>query len=173
MTSSKDIAREEFLAGRKAAGRLIDVETCHIAGFYVDIADPYGVGGSIGCAAKALFVASIESDGWIVDDDLPDDKLRELEARIDRRARTPATPQGVSDVLIEEYNCAVAALDDVIYNLANVADHDKRFANVPADVIRSAVSLALAKLGKEGTPLHEALERSFAPERREREGTIR
>lgn len=44
MTSRDDIARDELLAGRKAAGRLIDIETCHIAGFYVDIADPYGIG---------------------------------------------------------------------------------------------------------------------------------
>lgn len=158
MTSREDIAREDFLAGRKAAGRLIDVATCHIAGFYVDIADPYGVGGSTGCVAKVLFVASIVSDGWIVVDDLPDDKFRALEERIDRRAQTPATPQGVSDVLIEEYNCAVAALDDVIYKPAKDGD---RFAQVPRDIIRSGVGIALAKLGKEGTPLQQALERRF------------
>lgn len=101
------------------------------------------------------------SDGWIVEDDLPDDKRRALRARIDRRAQTPTTPQGVSDVLIEEYNCAVAALDDVIYKLASVRDDNARFAKVPTDVIRSGVSLTMAKLGKKGTPLDEALERLF------------
>lgn len=162
MTSREDIAREEFLAGRKAAGHLIDVETCDIAKISVDVADPYGIyGGPTECIGRLLFVASVVSGGWILTEDLPDDRYRALEVRIDRRAQTPATPQGVSDVLIEEYNCAVAALDDVIYKLASVRDDNARFANVPADVIRSGVSLALAKLGKKGTPLDEAIERLF------------
>ena len=35
--------KEEFLANRKAAGRVIDVETCEIAQWWVQILDPYGV----------------------------------------------------------------------------------------------------------------------------------
>jgi hypothetical protein len=159
-----DLARrKEFLASRKAAGRVIDVETCKIGKLAVNVADPYGVyrGEVDACIGNLLFVASLASDGWVLAYDLPEDKRRALDARIDRANQTPTTPQGVSDILIEEYNRAVTALDDVIYDLVEVVDVGGRFPGVPFDVIRSGTRLALAKLGKQGTPLQEALERKF------------
>jgi hypothetical protein len=80
------IAREEFLANRKAAGRMIDVETCDIDEWYVDLADPYGISRppAAECIGRVLFVASAESDGWVLLEDLPDDKRRALHARIER-----------------------------------------------------------------------------------------
>lgn len=158
-----DTEREEYLAGRKAAGRKIDVETCKIIKIYVNVADPYGIWGRQveWCIGGLLFVASMESDGLVLVEDLPDDKARALDARTDRASQTPTTPQGVSDVLIEEYNRAVAALDDVIYDLVKVVDSGGRFPGVSLDVIRCGTRIALAKLGKEGTPLHDALERKF------------
>ncbi len=41
--NEKKMTKEEFLANRKAAGRVIDPETCAIHECYVDLADPYGV----------------------------------------------------------------------------------------------------------------------------------
>jgi hypothetical protein len=160
--------REDFLASRKAAGLLIDVETCRIWWEHRDMADPYGVDPDSygvdpdhGCIGRVTFVGSLESDGPVCDSDLPEDKLRALDARIKRAKHTPTTAEGVRDVLAEEYNLAVAALDDVIYDLVSVTDRGGRFPGVPCDVMRCGVRLALAKLGKESTPLHEALERKL------------
>lgn len=94
------------------------------------------------------------------EDDLPEDKYRALCARIDRANQTPTTEGGVRDVLLEEYARAVAALDEVIDDLV-----DRRFPNVPLDTVQGGVRLALAKLGKQGTPQHERLERRFRAER--------
>ena len=37
------ITKEEFLANRKAAAQVIDVETCKIDWWWANILDPYGV----------------------------------------------------------------------------------------------------------------------------------
>jgi len=156
------MTKEEFLANRKAAGLAIDVETCDIAEWYARIVDPYGVDpDSDPCVGKTLFVASLLSDGWVYAGDLPEDQRRALRARIDRAARTPTTAEGVRDVLLEEYAHAVAKLDDVIYELVVVVDDGGRFPGVPFDLIRCGARLALAELGKQGTPLQERLERKF------------
>ena len=156
------MTKEEFLAGRKAAGRLIDVETCRIWSEYCEMADPYGVHRDCHeCVGMVTFVTSLESDGPVRVDDLPKDKQRALDARIDRMNHTPTTAEGVRDVLVEEYNLAVAALDDVVYDLVSVTDRGGRFPGVPCDVMRCGIRLALAKLGKEGTPLDKALERKL------------
>jgi hypothetical protein len=77
---------EAFLANRKAAGRLIDPETCDIGEWCVDLADPYGVNRPppAECIGRITFVASAESGGWVLVEDLPDDKQRALHARIER-----------------------------------------------------------------------------------------
>jgi len=151
------MTREEFFANRKAAGQAIDVETCRVWWEHCNIADPYGVGPDpCGCIGRVTFVASFATGGKVADDDLPEDKYRALVARIERGRQTPRTPEGVADVLVEEYNRAVAELDEGIYDLVG-----RRFAGVPLDVIRSGVHLTLAKLDKDGTPLQEALDRRF------------
>ena len=162
---------EEFLADRKAAGRLIDVETCRVWWEHCDITDPYGVGPKTDdyCVGRVTFVGSLESDGPVGDFDLPEDKQRALDARIARANHTPTTAEGVRDVLVEEYSLAVAALDDVIYGLVTITDGGGRFPGVPLDIVRCGTRLALAKLGKEGTPLHEALERKLRRFEQERQ----
>ena len=43
MININQMTKEEFLASRKAAGRVIDVETCEIWSAPCQILDPYGV----------------------------------------------------------------------------------------------------------------------------------
>jgi hypothetical protein len=78
--------KQEFLASRKAAGQAMDVDTCDVIECYVDLADPYGVNRAppAECIGKVRFVASAESDGWVLVGDLPEDKRRALNARIER-----------------------------------------------------------------------------------------
>jgi hypothetical protein len=166
------MTKEEFLANRKTAGQVIDVETCRVWEEYSNFADPYGLEPvpddfnpdapdlDQNPVGKAIWVGSLEH-GAVFVDDLPEDKRRALHARLDRANHTPRTAEGVRDVLVEEYNLAVAALDDVIYDLVSVTDCGGRFPGVPCDVIRCGVRLALAKLGKEDTPLDGALERKL------------
>ena len=80
--------KEEFLANRKAAGRVIDVETCEIAQWWVQIMDPYGVEPDLPdemqCVGRTTFVRSAESDGWVSVYDLPENEARALYGRIER-----------------------------------------------------------------------------------------
>jgi hypothetical protein len=79
------MTKEEFLVNRKAAGREIDVETCDILKWYADLEDPYGIDRPVsGCIGRITFVASAESDGWVDEADLPEDKALALNARIER-----------------------------------------------------------------------------------------
>jgi hypothetical protein len=161
-TSDLARRREEYLESRIAAGRVIDVETCEIEWWWARIVDPYGVDpDSDPCVGRVTFVISAESDGPVCYYDLPEDKRRALDARIDRESRAPTTAEGVRDVLLREYVRAVAALDDVIYDLVILVDVGGRFPGVPLDLMRCGVRLALAELGKQGTPLQERLERKF------------
>jgi hypothetical protein len=83
--SEDRMTKDEFLANRKAAGRVIDVETCDIAEWYADLADPYGVDRPPPeCIGRIRFVASAESDGWVFVEDLPEHKRRALHDRIKR-----------------------------------------------------------------------------------------
>ena len=69
------MTKEEFLANRKAAGRVIDVETCEMR--------------QIG---RLTFVQSAESDGPVCQYDLPEDKRRALCARIERGVEQEKLP---------------------------------------------------------------------------------
>jgi hypothetical protein len=170
---SKDrMTKEEYLADRQAAGEMIDVETCRVWEQYSNFVDPYGLDPvpddfdpdapdhDPDPVEMAIWVGSLEH-GAVLEDDLPIAKQRALYARIERENHVPRTAEGVRDVLLEEYNRAVVTLDDVIYDLVSVTDGGGRFPGVSCDVIRCGVRLALAKLGKEGTPLDGALERKL------------
>lgn len=65
--SEDRMTKEEFLANRKAAGRVIDVETCDIAEWWVPTMDPYGVEPDLPDEMRQIgrltFVQSAESDG--------------------------------------------------------------------------------------------------------------
>ena len=86
--SEDRMTKEEFLASREAAGRLIDVETCEIQWWYAQTLDPYGVErdlpAELRLVGRSYFVRSAESDGWVSLYDLPKDKARALHARIER-----------------------------------------------------------------------------------------
>ena len=82
------MTKEEFLANRKAAGRVIDVETCDIVEWWVPTMDPYGIKPDLPDEmhqiGRLTFVQSAESDGPVCQYDLPEDKRRALCARIER-----------------------------------------------------------------------------------------
>jgi hypothetical protein len=80
------MTKEEFLANRKAAGQRIDPETCDIVWEYTDLADPYGVHRPppAECIGRVMFVRSSKEDGWVLAEDLPEDKGSVLHDRIER-----------------------------------------------------------------------------------------
>jgi hypothetical protein len=152
--------KEAFLASRKAAGQVIDIETCRIAKLACNVADPYGLERDVeSCIGNLLFVVSAETGGWVLAEDLSEEKYDALYARIDRARQTPTTAEGVRDILLEEYARAVAALDEVVEDVVY-----SRLSKVPVDIVRSGVRFALAKLGKLGTSQEERLERRFRAE---------
>jgi hypothetical protein len=78
---------EQWLAGRKEAGRAIDVATCEIMCDWGQIADPYGVGDrspEADCIGQNIFVRSPDSGGWVSLDDLPEERARALHQRIEK-----------------------------------------------------------------------------------------
>ena len=105
-----ELARcKEFLRSRRLAGRVVDVETCEIEKFEVNVADPYGVDPdpAVGCVGRLLFVEFPESEGCVCVHDLPEDKRRALYARIARSEQI--TPEAVCDVLLQDYARAIQA----------------------------------------------------------------
>ena len=76
--------REEqkaYVANRREAGRVIDIETCEVACWDTDYFDPYGIyPGDDGPTEIELryWARSEDSDGWIVEHDLPPEKQQAL-----------------------------------------------------------------------------------------------
>jgi hypothetical protein len=74
-------AAEAYVANRREAGRVIDIETCEIACWNTDYFDPYGI---YSCddgptEIELCYWARIEdSDDWIVEHDLPPEKRQAL-----------------------------------------------------------------------------------------------
>jgi hypothetical protein len=81
------ITTEAFLASRKAAGQVIDIEICEIGLWSAYTLDPYGVE-HLPDEARTIglcyFVRSAESDGWVCQCDLPENGVRALYERIER-----------------------------------------------------------------------------------------
>jgi hypothetical protein len=76
---------EEFCADRRAAGRLIDIETCEGHWDWADERDPYGIElAPYGCVNRVSFVRNKDSDDWICVDDLPAEKRQALDERFKR-----------------------------------------------------------------------------------------
>jgi hypothetical protein len=77
-----------WLASRKNAGRLIDIDTCEIGCWYAYDADPYGLTPDLSDEMKQIgknrFVRSAESHGWVCEDDLPLEKVKAMYDRIER-----------------------------------------------------------------------------------------
>jgi hypothetical protein len=94
-------AHEAYVANRREAGRVIDIETCEIIVFYCNYFDPYESypfdddppdHGSQKCRddwSPWYFVRSEESGGWICELDLPPEKRQAIDdpERIPRRRK--------------------------------------------------------------------------------------
>jgi hypothetical protein len=97
LMSEQELRR--WLASRKEATRAIDVETCEVGGWYADELDPYGILGTLEkmrgefsedtvvSINRCGFVRSHTSNGWIQKGDLPTEKYKALEDRLDRECR--------------------------------------------------------------------------------------
>jgi hypothetical protein len=90
----------QWLASREQAGRVIDIESCELGWWYVQVLDPYGIREALGelsddeyCVGRDHFVRSPESNGWVWEGDLPADKAKAMFARIEREvAERKASP---------------------------------------------------------------------------------
>jgi hypothetical protein len=89
-------AHEAYVANRKEAGRVIDIETCEYTRCYANPFDPYLTDPWDDvppddelrcCNDKCWFVWSKESDGWIAADDLPEEKWQALQRRNERELK--------------------------------------------------------------------------------------
>jgi len=85
---------DEWLASRREAGRVIDIETCQIGRWQANHYDPYGTEPDLPDGMKVVgtnrFVRSRTSNGWINEADLPVEKIRVLYERIRRRSYVKA-----------------------------------------------------------------------------------
>jgi hypothetical protein len=76
---------KEFYADRRAAGCLIDIDTCERFSRTTDGIDPYGIElAPYGCTGKTQFVYSKDSGGPICVEDLPAEKWQALNERAER-----------------------------------------------------------------------------------------
>jgi hypothetical protein len=103
MTDTKKTreAHEAYVANRREAGRVIDIETCNYGIFYTELFDPYltypwdddppdRIKKYSGSVQKCLFVCSEASGGWIELQDLPKEKQEAFLRRVEReRANAP------------------------------------------------------------------------------------
>ena len=90
---SEDELRQ-WLASRKQAGRVIDIESCELGWWFAERLDPYGLYRALGefpeeysCIGRDYFVRSPESNGWVWEGDLPADKAKAISARRTRLAQ--------------------------------------------------------------------------------------
>jgi hypothetical protein len=79
---------EAWLANRKEAGRVIDIETCELGRWHAYDCDPYGARPVLADEMKQMgtncYVRSPISNGWISEGDLPIEKVRAINDRIRR-----------------------------------------------------------------------------------------
>ena len=116
MTKTRE-AHDAYVANRKEAGRLIDIETCEYTRCYCNHHDPYNTYPwdddppddemSEQCRSdlsKCWFVWSDESDGWIEAYDLPEEKVQALQRRMEREdnTKTDEMPFWMRDDIITE-----------------------------------------------------------------------
>ena len=95
-------AHDAYVANRKEAGRVIDIETCEMACWRTNYFDPHltepwddpppdvDLDLYEQCRedySKCWFVRSEESGGWIVSGDLPEEKWQALQRRIEREQK--------------------------------------------------------------------------------------
>jgi hypothetical protein len=88
---AKLMETEEFasyIAARKEAGRLINIESAELKGWWCFEGDPYGLHSwSSGEVSPHYFVRDAESRGWVWQNGLPEDKRAAVQARIDEHNR--------------------------------------------------------------------------------------
>ena len=89
-----------YMANRKEAGRVIDIETCEMASWHVNYFDPYAtfpfdddlsdnplLEQARDDISECWFVRSEESGGWIEWGDLPPEKQQAMDARVERERK--------------------------------------------------------------------------------------
>jgi hypothetical protein len=89
------LTREQFdawLASRKEAGRVIDIETCELGWWGCCLNDPYEARPDAPNKeywewGRNSYVRSAESRGWICEDDLPPEKYSAMRGRLARSHR--------------------------------------------------------------------------------------
>jgi hypothetical protein len=84
---------QAWLATRKDAGCVIDIETCEVAWCYACDFDPYDVipdlPKELQMVGRNHYVRSGDSCGWISARDLPEEKRKALDARFRRMSGLP------------------------------------------------------------------------------------
>src|SRR6516162_2349942 len=79
---------QQWVAGRKEAGRKIDIETCELGCWAAYDADPYNARPDLPEQMRQIgtnrFVRSPESNGWVHEGDLPEAAIKALYDRIER-----------------------------------------------------------------------------------------
>jgi hypothetical protein len=78
---------QRWVASRKEAGRIIDIETCELGKWYAYDCDVYGVRDlppEMRQVGTNRYVRLPESNGWINEEDLPVEKFRAMYDRIHR-----------------------------------------------------------------------------------------
>ena len=82
---------DAWLASRKEAGRVIDIQTCELGRWKAYDCDPYGARPDLPEEMQQVgtnrFVRSPTSNGWINEGDLPVEKGRAMYGRIERESR--------------------------------------------------------------------------------------
>jgi hypothetical protein len=78
---------KEFYAKRRAAGALINIETCECLWLWADELDPYGIElAPYGCVNRVSFVRNKDGDDWIDVVDLTAEKRQALKERGERES---------------------------------------------------------------------------------------
>jgi hypothetical protein len=102
---------KDFYAERRAAGALINVDTCEESWWYADDTDPYGVElAPSGSMSKNSFVRNNDREDWVCLVDLPDEKCIALNERAERER---STRQDIIDSLfyaLRQGGCLAAAV---------------------------------------------------------------
>jgi hypothetical protein len=97
-TTETHEAHDAYVANRKEAGRIIDIETCEIARWNTFYFDPYRtypfdddptpeLEQCREYMVQCYWVRSEESDGWIVEHDLPPEKQQAMPRQYERRLK--------------------------------------------------------------------------------------
>jgi len=137
---------EQWVASRAEAGRAIDIEICEVGHFGAGDFDPYGLRELkgeewYGQVSTNCFVRSSTSNGWIHECDLPAEKLKALDDRLDRDHKAyDVVKKRLEDAAFKSRD--ESNFDDEAYWIVREAVRDFAVGRVVLDV-RTIVGLVL------------------------------